>query len=80
MNDWVRMINDVPDEKSLINFWNKKEENYGPFGAEKIKILENSFNSILENMLCWGTKLMLYVAEKDLPKTKADYERYDKLK
>jgi hypothetical protein len=73
------MIKEIPDEQALLNYFNKKEENYGPFGIEKIKILENSFSSILENMLCCGTKLMLYVAEKDLPKTKADYERYDRL-
>lgn len=80
MNDCVKLIKDIPDEQALLNYFNLKEENYGPFGVEKIKILENSFNSILENMLCCGSKLMLYVAEKELPKTKADYERYDKLK
>ena len=74
------MIKNIPDWKGLLDFCNKKEESFGPFGSEKVKILENSFNSILENMLCWGNKLFLYAVEKDLPKSKADYERYDKLK
>lgn len=81
VNEWVKMIKNIPNCKALLDYWNQKEVNFGPFGNEKVKILENSFKAILENMFCGGNKLLLYVIEnKDLPKWKADYERYEKLK
>lgn len=81
INECVKMIKNIPNCKALLDYWNQKEENFGPFGSEKVKILENSFKAILENMFCGGNKLLLYAIEnKDLPKSKADYERYEKLK
>lgn len=37
--------------ETVLNDCNKFMCNYGPFGSEKIKILDHAFRSIIENML-----------------------------
>ena len=63
MEDIINLVNAAEGEH-ILQEWNKFQINYGPYGPEKIKIMDFAFKSIIENML-WGmTKLTLYSIEK----------------
>ena len=54
---------------------------YGPFGSEKLKILDKSFDWFVENILAGSNlKLAFYANEQKLPKTYKEFESYAKLK
>ena len=56
-------------------------EAYGPFGHEKVKILENSFDIFLENILSGpGLKQEFYAIDKNLPKSYIENESFLKMK
>jgi len=56
------------------------DENYGPYGKEQVKILDASFQNILENIANGTCKVMMYCADKELPSTLEDYDKYNVLK
>jgi len=81
IDECIQMLKSVPEETRFLSIIEKLCGSYGPFGKEKIKILDNTFNSIVENMLSGGTKLMLYVIDKEnMPKTAEEFINYSKLK
>ena len=57
----------MPDTPEFTTTWNKITDSHGPFGSETVKILDNAFESILENMLSGGTKLHFYMLDKGMP-------------
>jgi hypothetical protein len=46
----MKLLEKIPDDAYTINACHQISESYGPFGKEKIKLLDNSFDMILENM------------------------------
>lgn len=57
------------------------DESYGPFGKEKLKLLENSFDMFLENILSGaGFKMCFYAIDKSLPPEYEDYVSFNKMK
>lgn len=79
MEDIKNLVNAAEGEH-ILNECSKFQINYGPYGPEKIKMMDFAFKSIIENMLCGMTKLTLYSLDKDIPATKVDFERYAKMK
>lgn len=47
----VKKIKDLPDDSHIMMSCSEIAKKYGPYGCEKIKIMESSFDMILENML-----------------------------
>ena len=80
IDDWLKHIKTIPDSTEFMKTVHQITDSYGPFGEEKIKILDYAFESIIENMLCGGTKLLLYIINKDIPQTPTEFENYWKLK
>jgi hypothetical protein len=78
-NDWIKMVKCWPQETDIFKISNKISESCRPYNPNKIAIMDNAFQVIMDSMLCEGSKLMLYCADKDLPKTKSEYESYRKL-
>jgi hypothetical protein len=77
----MKLLEKIPDDAYTINACHQISESYGPFGKEKVKLLDNSFDMIMENMFCGGgIKQMLYVVDKKLPSSKAEFDSYIKLK
>lgn len=78
-NDCVKMLRCWPEESHVFQIHNKTSKASRPFGTNKLNKLDQAFDTIVDNMYCGGTKLMLYVIDKDIPKTRAEYESYSKL-
>mmetsp|Transcript_16828 Transcript_16828/g.14756 ORF Transcript_16828/g.14756 Transcript_16828/m.14756 type:complete len:222 (-) Transcript_16828:64-729(-) len=56
-------------------------KNYGPFGIEKVKILDHSFDMFLENILSGpGIKQEFYSIDRDLPKNFTEIQSFMKMK
>lgn len=78
-SDCVNLIRSLPEESHVFQICNKFSESCRPFGTKKIELLDDAFDSICDNMFCGGTKLLLYILDKDIPRSKAEYESYSKL-
>lgn len=78
-NDCMKMLRNWPEKSHVFQICNKVSEACRPFGSNRLNKLDKAFDSILDEMFCSGTKLMLYVQDKELPKSKAEYESYNKL-
>lgn len=60
---------------------NKINIKYGPFGEEKVRILENSFDMFLENIISGpGVKQEFYSIDKDMPRTFSENQSFLKMK
>lgn len=76
-------IEKAPNEMDkLLEAFNTISEKYGPIGEEKVKILDYSFDMILENSLCGpGMKSLFYMWDReDIPKSAEDFDKYEKMK
>ncbi|CAI2366652.1 unnamed protein product [Moneuplotes crassus] len=89
LNRDIRMIDnlierakkmDGKDEK-LMKTIRKIQLGYSSMGAEKMKILDGSFDLFLENILC-GTDFqsMFYAADKKMPSTFSEAQAYLRMK
>lgn len=76
----MKLVESLPEDTQVLDIMNKMSDNYSPFGKEKVKIMDNAFNSILENMMCGGGKFPLYLLAKDFIPTKTDFEKFAKMK
>jgi len=80
-DDIKKKLENIPDDTPMMQAFSEMSNKFGPFGCQKKKIMENSFNMIIENMLCGeGIKLQLYGVDKNIPETREEYERYTKMK
>ena len=70
----------MPEDSKFLDTCNRISDSYGPFGTERVKILNNAFDSIMENMLWGGSKIMFYILDKAKPSTVSEFENYSKLK
>ena len=78
IEDWIKTEGDKVSCYDGMRVIGKK---FGPFGTEKIKILENSFDMFLENIVSGpGLKQEFYAVDKDFPKTFAENESFLKMK
>ena len=69
------------EDLRVISIYGKISALYGPFGTEKVKELDKSFDNFLENIFTGSNfKLYFYAADKGFPKNYTDYMRYIKLK
>lgn len=65
---------------SIVKVFEEIGRRYGPFGQEKLKVLESSFDCFFENILSGsGIKIAFYACE-DFPKNYTEYKKYLKLK
>jgi len=79
MEDYIKCYKG--DEVNLQNAIDNVHDQYGPFGQEKIKLLEKSFDNFLENILTGAHfKLSFYVFGKEFPKNYTEYQKYSRLK
>ena len=80
-DDIKKKLENISDDTPMMQAFSEMSNKFGPFGCQKKKIMENSFNMIIENMLCGeGIKLQLYGVDKNIPETREEYERYTKMK
>ena len=89
LNRDIRMIDSLIEkakemdskDSKIFDTLQKIYSGYSAMGTEKMKILENSFDIFLENIL-WGTdfKAVFYAADKQIPETWAECQSYLKLK
>lgn len=53
------------------------DEKYGPYGSEKVKIIDKCFQDILENISSAMCKMMLYSVDSVyLPRTREEFDRF----
>ena len=77
INDTIGMMNKLPSSTKLVEAMQKMEEQYGPYGHEQIKILDNWFQNILENIASSSCKIMLYCMDHEsMPKTKEEFDSF----
>ena len=75
-----RILNSIPDYKEVIELGLKYWKDFGPFGVERVKIIDAAFVQILENLIFTANKKLLYVADKDIPTNKDQFQRYQSMK
>jgi hypothetical protein len=69
------------DDEKLRQFMTGLTRKYGAFGQEKLRIVENSFDMLIENMLSGSSlKLVLYVADQERPADLKGYEKFKNMK
>jgi len=78
-DDWAKMIKCWPDDSHVFQVCNKYSESCRPFGTKKLETLENAFQTIIDSLYCEGTKNLLYAIDKDIPRSKAEFDSYEKL-
>jgi molecular chaperone GrpE (heat shock protein) len=67
-------------DEGMANLLKKMDESHGPFGVEKLKLLENSFDMFLENIMSGsGFKMCIYAVDKDVPSKYEDYVSFNKM-
>ena len=76
-----KLLQDTDDIEKVSKAISEAGKNYGPFGKEKIKLLENSFDMFLENILSGSPcKIIFYAVDKDIPQTHAEFQSFLKMK
>ena len=80
VNNVVDEIKKIPDYKKVLEIGRWYWKDYGPFGVERVKIIDSAFTQILDNLVFPTNKLFLYIADKDIPITKDQFERYKTMK
>lgn len=68
------------DDLTVVKAVEKVRNLYGPFGQEKLKVLESSFDWFLENILSGSHLKIAFYACEDFPKNYTEYQKYLKLK
>lgn len=69
------------NDENLQNSIKILNEKFGMYGTEKIRIIEDTFDMLLENMLSGcGMKLAFYALDKDKPTSKAEFDSYGFMK
>lgn len=69
------------DDEKLREFMTGLTKKFGAFGKEKLRIVDNSFDMLIENILSGSSlKLVLYVANKARPSNLKEYEEFKNMK
>jgi hypothetical protein len=68
-------------DQDLQNSIKVLNEKFGMYGTEKVRIIEDTFDMLLENMLSGcGMKLAFYALDKDKPARKSEFDTYGFMK
>ena len=68
------------NDLSVFKSIEKVRSQFGPFGREKLKVLESSFDCFLENILSGSNIKIAFYACENFPKNYTEYQKYLKLK
>lgn len=80
MDECINMLKTMPENSKFMETCSRITDSYGPYGTERVKILNNAFDSIMENILWAGSKIVFYILDKDKPSTVSEFDNYWKLK
>lgn len=75
------MVERIPEtELYCLNQIKSINDKFEPYGCWQTKLLDTCFDAVVDSILSSGCKLLLYVSDKNRPKTKEDYVQFTKLK
>ena len=76
-----KLLKESDDCEKVSKAISEAGKNFGPFGKEKIKLLENNFDMFLENILSGSPcKIIFYAVDKEIPQTHAEFQSFLKMK
>ena len=81
IDDCIDIVASLPkDREGLLKIISQMNDSFGPYGHNHVKILDSCFQSIVENSCGSVCKLMLYCCDKNLPKSKEEFDSYKVMK
>ena len=77
VKDWVKALQQLPDREAILLKEKELFENkFGPYGSERLKIINAAFSTIIDNLLPDEFRVFFKYIDKDIPKNLNEYHKY----